>query len=106
MSSGSGPAERRVTELSIQEALRGYMQQPPLPVAITRGLGHTLVYANSAFCRLARLPIGEAIGATIGSAVAAGAGRACFADSGCVVSRGYCGGKWHDPPPRHLPPRS
>ena len=47
--SGTG----RETELSIQEALRRCVQQAPLPFAITRGAEHTLVYANSAFCRLA-----------------------------------------------------
>jgi signal transduction histidine kinase len=63
--------ESRASELSIQEALRRYMQQAPLPFAITRGAGHTLVYANSAFCRLAGLPNGDAIGAPISTAFAA-----------------------------------
>ena len=57
MARGSGtrrtPAAARATELTIQEALRHCMQQAPLPFAITRGAEHTLVYANSAFCRLA-----------------------------------------------------
>src|SRR5256885_8234806 len=63
MSSRSEQDAKRTTELSIQEALSRYMQQAPLPFAITRGAGHTLVYANSAFCRLAGLRIGDTIGA-------------------------------------------
>src|SRR5437762_649853 len=65
MSNPSGPDATGAAELSIQEALRRFMQQAPLPFAITRGAGHTLVYANSAFCRLAGLPNGDAIGASI-----------------------------------------
>ena len=59
------------TELSIQDALRQYMQQAPNPFAITRGAGHTLVYANAAFCRFANLPNGDAIGAPIASGLGA-----------------------------------
>ena len=51
----------RATERSIQEALRRCMQQAPLPFAITRGAEHTLVYANSAFCRLAGKKSGDAL---------------------------------------------
>ena len=65
MSSRSGQDAKRTTQLSIQEALSRYMQQAPLPFAITRGGAHTLVYANSAFCRLAGLRIGDTIGAPI-----------------------------------------
>ena len=52
------------------------MQQAPVPFAITRGSAHTLVYANSAFCRLAGLPSGDAIGAPIANAFPATEGRA------------------------------
>src|SRR2546423_1327233 len=65
MSSSSGRDARRTTELSIQKALNGYMKQAPLPFAITRGAGHILVYANSAFCRFAGVPSAEAIGVSI-----------------------------------------
>jgi signal transduction histidine kinase len=53
MKSRKRPNGARATERSIQEALRRCMQQAPLPFAITRGAKHTLVYANSAFYRLA-----------------------------------------------------
>ena len=66
MSSRSGRGTGRATEVSIHEALRQYTQQSALPFAITRGADHTLIYANSAFCRLAGLPNGDAIGAPIG----------------------------------------
>jgi signal transduction histidine kinase len=72
--SGPGPTER-----SIQEALRRYMQQAPLPFAIARDAKHTLVYANSAFLRLAGVPNGEAQGAPIASLFKAGEGRALSA---------------------------
>ena len=42
-------------EISVQEA----MQRSPLPFAITRGAEHNLVYANSAFSRLAGIAKGE-----------------------------------------------
>ena len=67
------------TELSIQEALRRYMQQAPLPFAITRGAEHTLIYANSAFCRLAGVASGDAIGAPIASTFVAPEGPALSA---------------------------
>jgi signal transduction histidine kinase len=41
------------------------MQQAPLPFAITRGAAHTLVYANAAFCRLAGVADGGALGIPI-----------------------------------------
>jgi len=44
------------------------MQQAPLPFAITRGAGHTLVYTNSAFCRLAGIVDGHALGVPITTA--------------------------------------
>ena len=68
MSSGRKSEKKtRDAELSIHEALSKYTQQAPLPFAITRGREHTLVYANSAFCRFAGLPNGDAIGAPITS---------------------------------------
>jgi signal transduction histidine kinase len=60
-------AESGATELSIQEALRLYTQQSPLPFAIARGPEHTLVYANPAFCRLA-----DAAEISLGKSIAAG----------------------------------
>jgi signal transduction histidine kinase len=71
MSPKRRPASPRAAELSIHEALRGYMQQAPLPFAITRGAGHTLVYANSAFCRLPGVANGDALGAPIAQVLAA-----------------------------------
>jgi hypothetical protein len=65
MTSRKRSAAPRVTELSIQKALRRCMQQAPLPFAITRGADHRLVYANSAFCRLAGIANGNALGVPI-----------------------------------------
>jgi signal transduction histidine kinase len=65
-----------VTKLSIQEALRRCMQQAPLPFAITRGNNHRLVYANSAFCRLAGTANGDALGVPIAAAFTGTEGRA------------------------------
>ena len=76
MKSRKRPAAARGTELSIQEALRRCMQQAPLPFAITRGAEHTLVYANSAFCRLAGIAGGDALGAPIATVFTATEGRA------------------------------
>jgi signal transduction histidine kinase len=76
MSSRSRSGTARATELSIQEALRRCMQQAPLPFAITRGAEHTLVYANSAFCRLAGIANGHALGAPIATVFTATEGRA------------------------------
>ena len=69
------PAAPRVTELSIQKALRRCMQQAPLPFAITRGADHRLVYANSAFCRLAGIANGNALGVPIGGTFTGKEGR-------------------------------
>lgn len=55
------------TEISIQEALRLYTQQIPLPFAISRGLKHTIVYANSAFLRLAEGGPQKFLGKPIGA---------------------------------------
>jgi signal transduction histidine kinase len=49
MKSRKRPPAARATRFSVQEA----MLRSPLPFAIVRGAEHTLVYANSAFCRLA-----------------------------------------------------
>lgn len=45
------------------------MQQAPLPFAVSRGEGHALVYANSAFRRLAGLANGDSLGAPIDAAI-------------------------------------
>lgn len=58
----------RPAEPSVQAALHRYMEQAPLPFAITRGALHTLVYANVAFCRLAGLADIGALGAPIANA--------------------------------------
>ena len=73
--SGTG----RETEPSIQEALRRCVKQAPLPFAITRGAEHTLIYANSAFCRLAGVAHGDALGARVAAAFPATERRALSA---------------------------
>jgi signal transduction histidine kinase len=78
MSSRSRSGER-ATELSLQEALRRCMQQAPLPFAISRGAAHTVVYTNSAFCLLAGVANGGAIGAPIANPFVATEGRALTA---------------------------
>lgn len=65
MSPRSRSGKARATELSIQAALRDYIQQTVLPFAITVGAEHTLVYANPAFCRLTGIISGEALNAPI-----------------------------------------
>lgn len=67
MASGrqSGVQDEREAQSSIQEGLRRYMQHAPRPFAITRGPAHTLVYANAAFCRLAGVADGGALGVPI-----------------------------------------
>jgi signal transduction histidine kinase len=55
------------------------MQQAQLPFAITRGAEHTLVYANAAFCRLAGVTSGDALGASIAAVFAATEGTALSA---------------------------
>ena len=55
------------------------MQQAPLPFAITRGTEHTVVYGNSAFCLLAGVANGGAIGAPIADPFIATEGRALTA---------------------------
>ncbi|HEU5184847.1 MAG TPA: ATP-binding protein [Gemmatimonadaceae bacterium] len=63
-------------EPSVQEALRRCVEQAPVPFAITRGDRHTLVYANSAFCRLAAIAPVHALGVRVSTAFAATRGRA------------------------------
>jgi signal transduction histidine kinase len=75
MTSRKRPRAPRATELSIQKALRRCMQQAPLPFAITRGNDHKLVYANSAFCRLAGIANGDALGAPIAATFTGTEGR-------------------------------
>src|ERR1700737_5455795 len=65
MSPRSRSGKGRATELSIQAALRDYMQQIALPFAITVGAEHTLVYANPAFCRLTGILSEDALNAPI-----------------------------------------
>jgi signal transduction histidine kinase len=55
------------------------MQQAPLPFAITRSAGHTVIYANSAFCVLAGVKNGDAIGEPIGDPFVLTEGRALTA---------------------------
>lgn len=68
-------SEAGATELSIQAALRRCMQQAPLPFAITNTAKHTLIYANSAFCRMAGVTGAEAIGEPITGAFTSIEGR-------------------------------
>jgi signal transduction histidine kinase len=79
MKSAKGLTAALPREPTVQEALRRYMQQAPLPFAIARGVDHTLVYGNSAFLRLAGVPNGEAHGAPIATVFAAGEGQALSA---------------------------
>ena len=71
-----GGAEAGATELSIQEALRRYTQQIPLPFAISRGVKHTLVYANAAFRGLADAVTEASLGKPIAAGFASAEGRA------------------------------
>lgn len=59
--------------------MRRSVQQAPLPFGITRGAEHTVVYANSAFRRLARLETRGAIGAPIATTFSGSEGRALSA---------------------------
>jgi len=71
MNSGTESAIRdgREADLSVQQALRRYMEQAPVPFAITRGAVHRLVYANASFCSLAGLAEGDgALGDPIANA--------------------------------------
>jgi signal transduction histidine kinase len=66
----------RARTLSVQQAVRRYVDQAPLPMAITRGAELILVYANSAFRRLAGVATGDALGAPIATAFTGTEGRA------------------------------
>jgi len=55
------PPAARAIKYSVQEAMR----RSPLSFAITSGAEHTLVYANSAFSRLAGIATGETPGVAI-----------------------------------------
>jgi hypothetical protein len=66
------PPAARATKYSVQEA----MQRSPLPFAITRGAEHTLVYANSAFSRLAGIVNREAPGVAIATVFSGTEGEA------------------------------
>jgi signal transduction histidine kinase len=70
LSSRSGSDASRATRFSLQQVLRRCIQQAPLPFAITRGAEHILVYANSAFRRLAGVANGDALGAPIATTFA------------------------------------
>jgi signal transduction histidine kinase len=75
MTSKSRPDFAHGAEPSVQQALWDYMQQAPLPFAITRGVDHRLVYANSAFRRLVGVASSDALGAPIAKALAPTEGR-------------------------------
>ncbi len=65
--SSSPPADDSATELSIQVALRRYIQDAALPFAITSGAEHIVVYANSAFSRYGAMvgrPLSTALSGT------------------------------------------
>jgi signal transduction histidine kinase len=71
MTPRSGSGKAGATEVSIQAALRGYMQHAPRPFAITVGPKHNLVYVNAAFSRLIGVDNGDALGAPLGIALTA-----------------------------------
>ena len=64
MKSRKRPAAASANRLSVQQTMR----LSPLPFAIIRGAERTLVYANSAFCRLAGIADTEAPGIPIATA--------------------------------------
>jgi signal transduction histidine kinase len=82
------PADARPSELTVQEALRQYMQQAPLPFAITRGAEHALVYANPAFFRLLGVVNRDAVGSPFGAVFATGEKRAL----NLILDRAFCDG--------------
>ena len=69
------PPAARATKYSVEEAMR----RSPLPFGITRGAEHTLVYANSAFSRLAGIANSEAPGVPIATVFPEGEGEALTA---------------------------
>jgi signal transduction histidine kinase len=66
------PRATRATRFSVHEA----MQRSPVPFAIARGAERTLVYTNSAFCRLAGIADAEAPGVAIATVFTATEGGA------------------------------
>ncbi|MEP6905758.1 MAG: ATP-binding protein [Gemmatimonadales bacterium] len=76
------------TEVSVQEALRRYMEQAPRPFAVTRGADHTLVYANAAFCRLVSVAGTAALGSAVTTVFPADEGQGLHA----LLDRAYRGG--------------
>jgi signal transduction histidine kinase len=68
--------------------LRRCIQQAPLPFAVTRGAEHTVVYANSAFRQLGRLPNRGGIGAPIDATFTGTEGRALRA----ILDRAFLDG--------------
>jgi len=77
----------RDADISVQRALERYMEQAPMPFAVTRGSDHKLVYANASFCGLAGLASGDALGRPIAEAFAAGEASALSA----ILDRAYGG---------------
>jgi signal transduction histidine kinase len=69
------PPAARAIKYSVQETMR----RSPLSFAITRGAEHTLVYANSALCRLAGIANREAPGVPITTVFTGGEGEALSA---------------------------
>jgi signal transduction histidine kinase len=79
MSSKARTGAAGATEVSIQEGLRRYLQQAPLPFAIARGAEHAVVYANTAFLRLPGIANGDTFGVPIIKAFTGPEGRALSA---------------------------
>ncbi|HEV2016799.1 MAG TPA: ATP-binding protein [Gemmatimonadaceae bacterium] len=75
MKSKKRPPAARAIRFSVQEAMR----RSPLPFAITRGAERTLVYTNSAFCRLAGIANAEVPGVPIATVFTATEGAALSA---------------------------
>jgi len=84
MKSKKRPTAALATRFSVQEAMR----RSPLPFAITRKAEHTLVYTNSAFCRLAGIANAEAPGVPIATVFTATEGAALSA----FLDRAFQGG--------------
>ena len=78
-------ARSSAAEPSIRDALLRYTEQAPLPFAITRGADHRLVYANAAFCDLARITGGDVAGIPIAAAF----GVAPSPDFGATLDRSF-----------------
>lgn len=65
MNSSSAPDAPSAGTASIQEALRKYLQQAPLPFAITHGPDHTLSYCSAAFCAMTGISSPDSLGSPI-----------------------------------------